>query len=116
MSMPILINNKNLSPNVSVSNTMKNVTHEDANVSQKYEIRYHHHTEIHIHISHDEHQRRPTPSGKWQQQQKKNSTDIKINQFLKTNEGNNNRKKHIQKYKIETGDSSDGDGGDSTRK
>lgn len=65
--MPILINNKNLSPNVSVSNTMKNVTHEDVNVSQNTRFHYQHHTEIHIHISNDEHQRRPTPSGKWQQ-------------------------------------------------
>lgn len=38
------------------------------------------------------------PAENW----KKNPTDIKINQFLKTNEGNNNSGKKTEKYKIET--------------
>lgn len=37
-----------------------------------------------------------------QLRRKKLPTDIKINQFLKTNEGNNNSEKKTEKYKIET--------------
>lgn len=76
---------KPISQNVSVSNPMKNVPHTRTRTrAQKWKR-----NPIHSH--------EPQPAT----EKKKLPTDIKINQFLKTNEGNNNSEKKTQKYKIE---------------
>lgn len=78
---------KPISQNVSVWNSMKNITHthtrhdDTTRISQKWKR-----NTIHSH--------QPQPTT-----EKKSPTDIKINQFLKTNEGNNNSEKRRKNIK-----------------